>query len=75
MESTMSDDAVSRITELEIRFTHQEKMMDELNGVILSQQKSIENLLNRQTQMDALLEQLTAQAGDNTDIEPPPPHY
>ena len=36
----------SRVTDLEIHISHQEKMLEELNSVIISQQQSIEKIKN-----------------------------
>ena len=38
------DNLESRVTDLEIQITHQIKMLEELNSVIISQQKHLEKI-------------------------------
>ena len=65
----------NRITDLEIRITHQEAAMEEMNGVLLEQHKLIEKLrdaLNhQQRQLRDMNSGNIADAADET----PPPHY
>lgn len=46
----MSDDHVNRITELEIRLTHQDRLLEELNEVIVEQRELLDRL-NRDVQV------------------------
>ena len=65
----------TRIIDLEIRLTHQEAMLHELNEVLILQQKVIDRL---QAEVDLLKERISAVAVSNiADIsqEKPPPHY
>lgn len=65
----------NKITDLEIRLTHQEAALEEMNGVLLEQHKLIDSL---QDELERLRRQLQdINAGDVTDQanEPPPPHY
>lgn len=57
-----------RITELEIRLTHQNDLVEQLNDVIYDQQK----------QMDLLVKRITAlekQVSDPAPANEKPPHY
>ena len=65
----------ARLVDLEIRITHQEATLQQLNDVIVSQQKLIDALT---AQIATLKHQLSAQAQFNiahTSEETPPPHY
>lgn len=60
-----------RLTDLEIRLTHQEDMIDELNKVIYRQQVKISDL-------ESLLKELAVRLVDIESDRPlnePPPHY
>ena len=63
----------SRVIDLEIRLTHQEATLEELNAVLIRQQRMIDALA---LQVSTLREQLHAA---NTPLPPaddtPPPHY
>ena len=64
-----------RVTELESKFAFQENMIQELNDVLIAQQKNIDNLfLKLQTviaQLDAVMPADIAPESEET----PPPHY
>lgn len=67
----------TRLTDLEIRLTHQEAAIDELTGSLLAQQRVVDRL---RQQLDALQNRLreieSRGQGDGGDApEPPPPHY
>jgi SlyX protein len=62
----------SRLDALEIRFVHQEQTIAELNEVITSQWKRIENLENQIRRLGEEFQNLDQ--GRNAP-EPPPPHY
>lgn len=65
----------SRLTDLEIRLTHQEAALEEINNVLLKQQSTLEAL---RADMAALQRQLRDMTPSNiADIseETPPPHY
>jgi uncharacterized coiled-coil protein SlyX len=60
----------SRLTDLEIRYTHLERQVAELSEVVFEQQRAI----------DALLRQLTATKAEIAQLSEPvanekPPHY
>lgn len=65
----------NRFTDLEIRLTHQEAALDEMNNVLLQQHTLIGRL---QDDIKRLRQQLQdVNSGDAADSghEPPPPHY
>ena len=65
----------SRLTDLEIRFTHQEATLEAVQNTLLLQQKTIEDL---QAKLSLLQQQIRALApGDIAPLseEAPPPHY
>jgi SlyX protein len=63
-----------RITELELRFTEQERLLQDLSGVLFAQQKELEAL---RAQVAYLEKKLQAEPGlvDPTTDKDPPPHY
>ena len=66
----MSD--TSRLDALEIRFVHQEQTIMELNEVITSQWKRIENLESQIRRLNEEFQNLDQVSGGP---EPKPPHY
>jgi len=66
----------NRITDLEIRLTHQEAALEEMNGVLLAQHTLIGKLqddiirLRRQLQDNNV-----GSIAELANEEPPPPHY
>ena len=64
----------SKITDLEIRITHQEAAIEEINDVLLKQHQLIEKLGN---EVNMLQRQLMDIGGNVVDAskETPPPHY
>lgn len=68
----MTDDA-ERLEALEIRLTHQDRTIEELNAVVTQQWTTIEHLRRR---LDAMEEQVRS-GGYIADpsSEKPPPHY
>ena len=71
---TVQDNPVeSRLIDLEIRLTHQEAALQELNECIVAQQKTIDQLAS---QVRTLQQQLHAATGATASgDEAPPPHY
>ncbi len=65
----MSD---TRLEDLEIRFAHQEKLVAELNDIVIAQWKKIDALENQIRRMHADVQNLDL--GSKLP-EPPPPHY
>lgn len=65
----------TKITDLEIRLTHQEAAIEEMNGVLLKQHQLIESLRAELSTLQRQLRDLgTGNVGDVSQ-EPPPPHY
>jgi len=63
------------ITDLQIRLTHQESTLEELNQVIIAQQRAIDQLT---LTVEQLNERMKAMADSNIahpSEETPPPHY
>lgn len=70
----MPDTHTDRLTALEERLAHQDRMIDDLSAVIADQWRQIDRLKRRVEAIDdqmAAVEQL-ARSGK---AEPPPPHY
>jgi len=67
-----NDDAQVRIDELEFRFTHQEKLLEQLNEVVIEQRSVI---LRLEIQIGALRDQLGGMSSSEGGEDPPPPHY
>jgi len=67
-------DIENRIMELEIKNAHQEDTIEQLNQIVIQQQKNIDELVRHmerlKTQLSSLQENTTKEAP-----EPPPPHY
>lgn len=68
-------DYEAHIVDLETRFIYQEAALQELNDVIVRQQKMLDSLGH---QLELLKQQMRSQAQFDvmpTSQEPPPPHY
>lgn len=65
----------SRITDLEIRLTHQEAALEELTLNMLRQQKTIETMGRELEQIKRLLRDLAPSQIAPLSEETPPPHY
>ncbi len=62
-----------RIAELEIRYMHQQELLQELSGVLYEQQKVIDQL---RAEMDRLKQKLEAEPGlVDARQDERPPHY
>lgn len=59
-----------RLTALEERLMHQERLLEELNDIVTTQQSTIEKL---QREIARLKDQLAE--GPTEDVDEPPPHY
>lgn len=72
----MSADTEERLINLEIKITQQDHTIEELNDVIIEQQKRIEDLELKTTALIEKLKDLMAEP-DEGDIRPheKPPHY
>jgi len=69
----MNEDA--RLTDLEIRITHQESPLQALNDVVAEQQQLITQLRKELEAMKARLRELSSSNVAAPWEEPPPPHY
>lgn len=64
-----------RLTDMEIRITHQEATLETLNDVIVRQQQLIDRLDNEIRSTRKRLNELDTSAETPVQAEPPPPHY
>lgn len=60
----------ARLVDLEVRYTHLEKLVAELSDVVFAQQRTIDGLIQQLKAARADLVQLTASATNDK-----PPHY
>lgn len=65
----------TRITDIEIHLMHQEKAIEELNEVVIRQQRQIDDLTADITLMREQLQGLTPSTVREPAEEEPPPHY
>ena len=61
----------ARLTELEIRYTHQEELLLQLSDVVADQQQQLAALRD---EVKRLHERISSQGGDGP-VDEPPPHY
>ena len=64
-----------KITNLEIRFTHQEAAIEEMNAVLLKQHQLIESLRAELGLLQRQLKDIGSSNIVDASQEPPPPHY
>lgn len=65
----------SRVTDLEIRLTHQEAAIDSLTRTNLEQQKLIEQLQQELDRLRVVIREFSSGPIGSAGDEPPPPHY
>jgi len=65
----------NRITDLEIRITHQERTLEELNDIICRQELVVERLEREVHQLREQLKTLQPSLLLSPEEEEPPPHY
>jgi uncharacterized coiled-coil protein SlyX len=65
-----SDAMESRLTDLEVRYTHLERQVAELSEVVFAQQRTIDGLLRQLTAAKAEIAQLSEPVANDK-----PPHY
>lgn len=71
----MSDNTEQRITELEIRLTHQDESIESLSNIIIKQHDEIDRLKLRMEILERRLKEAAeSQLAEQKD-ETPPPHY
>jgi len=68
----MSED---RLIEIEIKLTHQENMVEELNKVVCEQQKKIDHLEAICEALIRHVKELSDSAAEQRATNEPPPHY
>ncbi len=68
--TTKDEEDLGRLVDLEIRYTHLERQLDELNQVVVDQRRAIDGLTKQ-------LAALAARVGELGDTPPSerPPHY
>jgi len=64
-----------RVTELEIRFMHQERTIQELNEIVCRQEQAIERLAQDVRTLREQVKLLLPSLVRAPDEEEPPPHY
>jgi len=64
----------NRLENLETKISYQEHLIEELNEVIISQQKQIDSLEKKLQQLTSFMQENTGQQASN-EPEAPPPHY
>jgi len=65
----------SRLTDLEIRLTHHEAALEEINAVLLKQQSLLDSLSKDMTTLKRQLRDLSSGNVASESEETPPPHY
>jgi uncharacterized coiled-coil protein SlyX len=68
-------DMEERITEMELRFMHQEKIINDLNETVCRQELSIARLERELGRMREQFLTLSPSINRTPDEEEPPPHY
>jgi len=68
-------DVVARLDALEMRITHQDLTIEDLNNALTSQWMEIDRLQRQIAQLTDRLQEVGASAGQTNAVEPPPPHY
>ncbi len=69
------DTLEQRVIELETRLTHQERVCDDLSGVIAAQARTIDVLTAQMRALRDRVADLAAGWPGAPQDEPPPPHY
>ncbi|MBK5274094.1 MAG: SlyX family protein [Desulfuromonadales bacterium] len=64
-----------RITDLELRFMHQEKTISDLNDTVCRQELAIVRLVREMSRMQEQLLTMAPSINRSADEEEPPPHY
>jgi SlyX protein len=65
----------SRLDTLEIRLTHQDEMIEDLNRTITAQWKEIDRLTRELVMLQDRMADAEQTIGPEPGDEPPPPHY
>ncbi len=64
-----------RVMNLEIRFMHQERTIQELNDIVCRQEAVLEKLERELRQVQEQLQQVIPSMNRTEEEEEPPPHY
>ena len=70
----MSDNE-NRIMELEIKNSHLEDTIEQLNQIVFKQQQNIDEIMRHLEQIQNKISNLQENGGEKDQPEPPPPHY
>lgn len=65
----------SRLDALEIRITHQDAVIDDLNKMITAQWKEVDRLTREILKLEDRLATAEMSMGSDPSDEPPPPHW
>ncbi len=68
-------DAESRLTELESRLAHHERMAEEMSSVLFEQSRTIDLLTAQMRRLRDRVAELESGVSRAPQDEPPPPHY
>ncbi|KAA0682807.1 SlyX family protein [Roseomonas genomospecies 6] len=68
-------DAESRLTELESRLAHHERMAEEMSAVLFEQSRTIDLLTAQMRRLRDRVAELESGMPRAPQDEPPPPHY
>jgi SlyX protein len=68
-------DVVARLDKLEMRITHQDLTIEDLNNALTGQWLEIDRLQRHVAQLTERLQEVGASAGETSGAEPPPPRY
>ena len=71
----MGENTEAKLTDLEIRITHQEASIDELTRTVLAQEAEIKQLREELVYLRELMRDLAPAAVRPESEETPPPHY
>ncbi|UCE90363.1 MAG: SlyX family protein [Pseudomonadota bacterium] len=71
----MDEQTEAKLTDLEIRITHQEASIDELTRTVLAQDAELKRLREELVHLRELLRDLAPSAVRPESEETPPPHY
>ena len=75
MPEKAPDTAEARLEELEIRLSHQDQTIEELNETIVRQWDEIDALKRKLARLGERIEDVERNSGKPAGQEPPPPHY
>lgn len=71
----MDEDLESRLTDLEVRLAHAERLTEDLSSIIADQAKTIDSLTRHARQVTARLGDFNDTLAGLSQDDKPPPHY